>query len=97
MRLGFSKKGWPLWKLGEIDKTGKVVINPQFDWAFNFSEGLAAVKIDGKYGYINKAGTVVIYPQFDVAENFSDGFAVVEIEGKWGCINSTGKIIYSEP
>ena len=93
MRLGFSKKGWPLWKLGEIDKTGKVVINPQFDWAFDFSEGLAAVEIDGKYGFIDKTGKIVINPQFDWAFNFSEGLAAVEIDGKYGYINKAGTVV----
>ena len=35
-------------KLGYIDRNGKVVINPQFDWAGEFSEGLANVGIGGK-------------------------------------------------
>ncbi len=45
-------------KSGFIDKSGKVVIEPQFDWtgAFNgdagaCSEGLARVKKDGKDGF----------------------------------------------
>lgn len=32
-------------KVGFIDKTGKIVINPQFYKAFNFQEGLAGVDI----------------------------------------------------
>jgi hypothetical protein len=41
-------------KMGFIDKTGSFVINPQFDYAFSFSDGLASVE-DGttrKYGFI---------------------------------------------
>ena len=33
-------------------KTGTFVINPQFDRAWSFSEGLAAVRIGGKWGFI---------------------------------------------
>ena len=33
-------------------KTGAIVIDPQFDYAYPFSEGLAAVFIGGKWGYI---------------------------------------------
>lgn len=40
-------------KYGYIDKTGKIVINYQFDGAGRFSEGLARVKIDNKWGYID--------------------------------------------
>ncbi|HDS29982.1 MAG TPA: WG repeat-containing protein, partial [Firmicutes bacterium] len=50
---------------GFIDKTGQYVINPQFDFAFDFSEGLAPVKIAEKWGFIDKTGQFVINPQFD--------------------------------
>src|SRR5262249_43054146 len=40
-------------KWGYIDKTGKVVISPQFDSAGIFSEGLACVRKGRKVGYID--------------------------------------------
>ena len=64
-------------KYGFIDKSGKVVIEPQFDWVGAFSEGLARVKKDGKYGFIDKSGKVVIEPQFDEVRAFSEGLAKV--------------------
>ena len=67
-------------KWGYIDKSGKVVIEPQFDSADDFSEGLAKVKKDGKRGYIDKIGKVVIEPQFDEVWDFSEGLATVAIE-----------------
>jgi hypothetical protein len=79
--------------------TGSVVINPQFESAGPFSEGLAAVEIgkkeDGKWGYIDKSGKFVIDPQFDSAEGFSEGLAAVRggdaKTGKWGFIDRSGK------
>ena len=62
-------------KYGFADKTGHLVIPPQFDQASGFSEGVAAVKIDGKYGYIDKTGAWVIEPQFMWADRFSNGLA----------------------
>ena len=47
-----------------------MVINPQFDAASPFSEGLAHVRIGGKWGYIDPAGKMVINPQFDAASPF---------------------------
>lgn len=48
-------------KLGYIDKTGKIVISPQFLYARPFSEGLAAVSNDQfAFGYIDAHGKVII-------------------------------------
>ena len=83
-------------KYGYINKAGEIVINPQFDDAWSFSEGLARVEIGDKYGYINKAGEYVIKPQFDGAGSFSEGLAWMRIggkEGKEGFINKAGEIV----
>jgi hypothetical protein len=37
-------------KWGFVDKTGKEIIAPSFDYASGFSGGLAAVKSGGKMG-----------------------------------------------
>jgi uncharacterized protein YyaL (SSP411 family) len=37
-------------------------IQPIFDRALNFTEGLAIVEVNGKYGYINKKGNWVVNP-----------------------------------
>ena len=80
-------------KWGFIDKTGRVVIEPQWDFAWDFSEGLAYVNKDGKYGFIDKTGKVVIEPQWDDAWSFSEGLARVEKNGKYGFIDKTGKVV----
>lgn len=43
-------------KIGYIDATGKVIIEPRFDGGWKFSEGFACVVIDGKTGFINESG-----------------------------------------
>jgi hypothetical protein len=80
-------------KYGFIDKTGKIIIHPQFDWARDFKEGLAVVKIGGKYGAIDKTGKVVSKPQFDEYPVFNEGLTPVEIGGNWGYIDKTGKVV----
>jgi serine/threonine-protein kinase len=40
---------------GYIDKTGKFAIPPQFDYAANFSEGLALVSIENQASYGSNA------------------------------------------
>jgi hypothetical protein len=67
-------------KRGYIDGTGKIVIEPQFRSAGNFSEGLALVSLSGrkyKLGYIDQGGKVMIDARFDNAEDFHEGLAAV--------------------
>ncbi len=78
-------------KRGFIDKTGQVVIAPQFEKAWAFSEGLAAVSVDKKFGFIDRTGKVVIAPTFQLACGFTEGLAAVEMNGLWGFIDKKGK------
>ncbi|MDW8114786.1 MAG: WG repeat-containing protein, partial [candidate division WOR-3 bacterium] len=80
-------------KWGYKDKKGEIVIEPQFDEALNFSEGLARVKIGGKWGYIDENGTLVIEPKFDDGFPFYEGKARVKVGERWYYINKEGKII----
>ncbi|MFM8470859.1 MAG: WG repeat-containing protein [Limisphaerales bacterium] len=88
----FPRKG----KYGYRDRSGEFVIPPQFDYAGEFSEGLAVVgvgKFPGtKWGYINLQGQVVIPAQFDGAHDFSEGMAAVSVGGKLGYSDRTGKL-----
>lgn len=52
-------------------------IAPQYEDAQTFSEGLAAVKKDGKWGYIDEDNNVVIPFQYDYTWGFDEGYAVV--------------------
>lgn len=82
---------------GYIDKTSKVIINPQFYLAWAFSEGLACVFDDNKFGFIDKTGKLVIKPQFYSLGSFSEGLAAVKIggydNGKMGFIDKTGNFV----
>ena len=93
-------------KYGYIDQTGKMVINPMFENAQDFSEGMAGVcvgpgcyfnvlsdkpKEEGKWGFIDKTGTLVIPPQFSRVWTFHEGLASVSVGGKWGYVDKKGK------
>ncbi len=88
----------PSGKWGYQDDNGYYRIKPQFELAFPFKEGLAAISVFKKYGYIDGSGKPVINPQFDDARNFSDGLAAVmifdqQMNKKWGYINKCGQFI----
>jgi uncharacterized lipoprotein YddW (UPF0748 family) len=80
-------------KYSYIDKSGKSLIVPQFDWADSFSEGLAQVKMGYKWGYIDQTGKLASRLQFDDVEFFSQGLARVKIGSKYGYIDRTGKVV----
>ena len=90
-------------KYGFINEQGGFAVNPAFEDANNFSEGLAPVcvgsgcysrskeKQNRRWGYVDSTGTMAIAPQFDYANDFKEGLAPVSVGGKWGYIDKTGK------
>lgn len=80
-------------KYGYIDHTGKMIIEPKFDFAWNFTEVLARVMINGNFAYIDKRGNSLINPQYDDAVDFKEGLARVRVGSKWGYIGQAGNIV----
>jgi hypothetical protein len=82
-------------RYGYIDNVGRVVIKPQFYAAYQFSEGLAGVKVAkaDKYGYIDTAGKMVISPKFDRAAPFSEGFGFALLGSRSMCIDRFEKLL----
>lgn len=76
-----------------IDRHDKPLFQTSFDNAKNFSEGLAAVKIDGKWGFVNNIGETSIDFKYDGAGNFVNGLAPVKIGDVWGFIDKSGNQI----
>ena len=87
-------------KFGFIRLDGSYLIEPVFDNAFDFSEGLALVETEGKYGYIDTTGEYVIKPQYEWASVFKDGEARVRIGDFFYNIDKYGKTLgegFSDP
>ena len=82
-------------KWGYKNASGKVVIQPQFDMANDFSpDGIAAVVDDQGWAYINQKGRIVIRPF--VIDNgpdyFKEGLARFRIDNKFGFFDPKGNI-----
>jgi hypothetical protein len=90
---------------GFVDKTGKLVINPQYKQVGYFSEGLAvAMDNSGKYGYINREGIWIILPQYTLTPfldknpetlNFHQSRVVFydDILQKYGFLDKKGNVV----
>jgi len=62
---------------GYIDSQRLTRIEPHFDYAWGFREGIAKVEIEGKLGFIGPDGKFLITPRnFGRVEDFSEGMAV---------------------
>ncbi len=61
-----------------INKQGKIILSPDCDYAYSFSEGLAVAGKDGRYGYIDKTGALVIGYRYNIAFDFADGIALIQ-------------------
>ncbi|MGZ5243383.1 MAG: WG repeat-containing protein [Bacteroidia bacterium] len=57
-------------RFGYVLPDGKLLNPYRYEWARDFSNGLAAVKLNGQYGYINRTGEMVIDAIYDNALNF---------------------------
>jgi len=78
---------------GFIDNRGKTVIAPRFEAALPYSEGLAAVKREGRWGYIDRNGSEVIPVRYRTVQSFRNAVAVVDTglpDHPVGLIDTTG-------
>ncbi|KAA3636438.1 MAG: hypothetical protein DWQ02_08270 [Bacteroidetes bacterium] len=55
---------------GYINKNGEVVIEPRFNAAFDFINGITLVKEGEMFGYIDTTGAYVIPPKYQHAQQF---------------------------
>src|SRR5918911_929471 len=83
-----------LW--GYIDRTGKLVIQPQFDVAWEFTEGLAYVKVGTRRGVIDRKGKWVFeLTDLDFAGPFAEGLAPVQTVARplrYGFVDHAGRV-----
>ena len=85
-------------RYGYIDRSGAIVIPIQWMAAYDFSEGLAALRVDKKhFQFIDTAGTVVIKSKkYDSVGRFRNGICRVVKGGKVKWIDTKGKELKDE-
>lgn len=84
-------------KYGFMDENGKIVIEPQFEWAYLFSEGVCFARIGERRGLIDSTGTFTM--EFgDTIHNvfyFVNGVSKIRcgLNNNIGVINKEGKTV----
>ena len=78
------------WSVVSMPQGAPIADLPIIDSAKHFHEGLAAVKVGGKWGYVNSKGEQAVSPRFDTADDFHNGLALIGLNGKYGFINTDG-------
>jgi hypothetical protein len=81
----------------EIDLNGRILSRQlqqpeNIQKIFPESEGLKAIKKDGKFGFIDARGRLRIANRYEDAQAFSQQLAAIKIRGRWGFINHEDKI-----
>ena len=72
---------------GYVDlKTAELKINCDYDDAYEFSDGYAAVKKGTKAGIIDEDGKEVVETKYQETRSVHDGAAFVKKDGKWGAL-----------
>jgi hypothetical protein len=89
-------------KCGLIDKTGKVVAEPEYVRIRHFSEGRAVYVVRSAggrdmYGFLRQDGTRLTQPVFESANDYKGGLAYVKTPQGWVYANHQGKVVYVPP
>ena len=89
-------------KLGYIDTSGKMMIRPQYEAAYDgdgntlyeFWQDAAVVTKNGKYGVINTKGEVILNFTYDSISLFNKrGLAIIQQNNKYGFVNDEGRLL----
>ncbi len=86
-------------KAGFINRSGQFAIEPRFEAAQDFAEGLAAVELDTRshWGFIDTKGKLIIPAIYDEMQQFSDSLALVRLNSKYLYLDHTGKTALRVP
>ena len=73
------------------DSAGNIVIPAQYEDVSTFRNGLATVRLNGKYGLINKAGKEILPPQYNSISDYACGVMWLGTDEGYVLINQDGK------
>lgn len=77
-------------RYGVKNEHGEPICNFIYDEIREYSEGMAAVRLNDKWGYIDEQGNQICEIRYDVVGDFQNKLGVVEKEGKKCYLNLDG-------
>lgn len=80
-------------KWGYVDRQGRLVIEPRYDFAGAFVDGAAIVGSGGEKHYIDKTGKVLFDSQLVPGSYFVNGLAEAGKDGRYGIIDRSGTFV----
>jgi len=93
-RKGLSIDWEPGGKWGIIDKTGKVLVEPEWDDIGPLAgEGFYMVAREGTWGILKKDGTEIVEPEWEDFRIIGENLYAVMRGGKWGVIKPDGTVV----
>ena len=83
-------------KWGFLDRSGKRVTEPRFDYALPAEYGASLVKESSKWYVVNLSQEgicVVSQDSFEMGDRFNEGLAAVQNDDLWGYVNTKGEMV----
>lgn len=78
------------YKWGYCNQDGKIVIEPQYDYAENFICKLSKVKLKGKFGIVDSTGKTIIEPKEEAVNIFCPHYISIKEDSVWGLDDAEG-------
>jgi len=76
-----------------LDENGAEISSDWYEKIEDFSEGLAAARLNAKWGFLDENGRVKIGMRYEAVHRFISGIAAAKFGGKWGFIDKNGKTL----
>lgn len=83
---------------GFIHANGEWILKTQYDFCYQYTDGVARVYKDGKWGYIDETGTELVPPTFADCGEYHNGRAPYSLDGVlWGYLTLNVKPAETTP
>jgi len=80
-------------KWGVVNRAGKEIVPPKFDWMGIFNDSIAPVRQAGRYGATDAGGNIIVDAKYDNAETISPDLIRVTLDKKVGMMSRSHNVM----